>query len=518
VDVVSDRQVASDRHRIPIVIVAGFIPPTILVVATSLGVSVNVLVMAGLCIAVFAVICLRMIWLIGRISRQSLELKENDANLRYLAYHDELTGLANRALLHDRVEQALASITRSGRLVALCMGDLDGFKTINDTLGHHVGDTVLVKVGALLESIVRPGDTVARLGGDEFAILMVDVENPSAAVEFAGRIVSVLHDAVEFEGNQAGISISVGVAFADSTTPVEQVISEADAAMYEAKANGKNRVDVYQSSMRALLFKRLELTSGFRGSLERSEFFLSFQPIFSLGDRRLRGFEALVRWHHPTIGLVAPLDFIPIAEETGFIVPLGRWILLAACEQLAAWTALSNEPLTVAVNLSRRQLASPLLVDNIRTALALTAVHPLQLVLEVTESVLMENPEQAASALTELRALGIRIAVDDFGTGFSSLSYLQRFPVDVLKIDKSFVDPLNESEPASSALVTSIIGLAHSLSLEVVAEGIEREDQFERLIELGCDYGQGYLMARPLDREKSEALVESYQAVPLSLE
>ena len=517
-DVVSDRQVASDRHRIPIVIVAGFIPPTILVVATSLGVSVNVLVMAGLCIAVFAVICLRMIWLIGRISRQSLELKENDANLRYMAFHDELTGLANRELLHDRVEQALASITRSGRLIALCMGDLDGFKTINDTLGHHVGDTMLVKVGALLESIVRPGDTVARLGGDEFAILMVDVENPTAAVEFAGRIVSVLHDAVEFEGNQAGISISVGVAFADSATPVEQVISEADAAMYEAKANGKNRVDVFQSSMRARLFKRLELTSGFRGSLERSEFFLSFQPIFSLGDRRLRGFEALVRWHHPTIGLVAPLDFIPIAEETGFIVPLGRWILLAACEQLAAWTALSNEPLTVAVNLSRRQLASPLLVDNIRTALALTAVHPLQLVLEVTESVLMENPEQAASALTELRALGIRIAVDDFGTGFSSLSYLQRFPVDVLKIDKSFVDPLNESEPASSALVTSIIGLAHSLSLEVVAEGIEREDQFERLIELGCDYGQGYLMARPLDREKSEALVESYQAVPLSLE
>jgi diguanylate cyclase (GGDEF)-like protein len=510
-DVVSNRQVASDRHRMPIVIVAGFIPPTILVVATSLGVSVNVLVLAGLCIAVFAVICLRMIWLIGRISRQSLELKENDANLRYMAYHDELTGLANRGLLHDRVEQALASITRSGRLVALCMGDLDGFKTINDTLGHHVGDTVLVKVGALLESIVRPGDTVARLGGDEFAILMVDVENPSAAVEFAGRIVSVLHDAVEFEGNQAGISISVGVAFADSTTPVEQVISEADAAMYEAKANGKNRVDVYQSSMRALLFKRLELTSGFRGSLERSEFFLNFQPIFSLGDRRLRGFEALVRWQHPTIGLVAPLDFIPIAEETGFIVPLGRWILLAACEQLAAWTALSNEPLTVAVNLSRRQLASPLLVDNIHTALALTGVHPQQLVLEVTESVLMENPEQAASALTELRALGIRIAVDDFGTGFSSLSYLQRFPVDVLKIDKSFVDPLNESEPASSALVTSIIGLAHSLSLEVVAEGIEREDQFERLIELGCDYGQGYLMARPLDREKSEAFVESYQ-------
>jgi diguanylate cyclase (GGDEF)-like protein len=510
-DVFSNHQVASDRHRMPIVIVAGFIPPTILVVATFLGVSVNVLVMAGLCIAVFAVICLRMIWLIGRISRQSLELKKNDANLRYMAFHDELTGLANRGLLHDRVEQALASITRSGRPVALCLGDLDGFKTINDTLGHHVGDTVLVKVGALLESIVRPGDTVARLGGDEFAILMVDVENRTAGVEFAGRIVSALHDATEFEGNQAGISISVGVAFADSTTPVEQLISEADAAMYEAKANGKNHVEVFESSMRARLFKRLKYTSGFRGSLGRSEFFLNFQPIFSLVDRHLRGFEALVRWQHPTIGLVAPLDFIPVAEETGFIVPLGRWILFEACEQMAAWTALTDEPLTVAVNVSRRQLISPLIVDDVRTALDVTGVKPQQLILEITESVLMQNPEHVISALTAFRALGVRVSVDDFGTGYSSLNHLQQFPADVLKIDKSFVDQLNVSEPGGSALVTSIIGLAHSFSLEVVAEGIEREDQFERLVELGCDYGQGYLMARPLDREKSEALVESYQ-------
>jgi diguanylate cyclase (GGDEF)-like protein len=514
-DVASDRPETSDRHRIPIVILAGFIPPTILVVTASLGVSVNVLVMASLCVAVFAVICLRMIWLIGRISRQSLEMKENEADLRHMAFHDELTGLANRALLYDRVEQALASMTRSGRSVALCFGDLDGFKTVNDTLGHHIGDTVLVKAGVLLESIVRPGDTVARLGGDEFAVLMVELEDPATAVEFAGRIVSVLHEAVEFEGNQAGISISVGVAFADSTTPVEQVISEADAAMYEAKASGKDRVEVFQSSMRTRLLERLELTSGFRGSLERSEFFLEFQPIFSLGDRRLRGFEALVRWQHPTRGLVAPLDFIPIAEETGFIVPLGRWVLVEACEQLAAWSALPAAHLTLAVNLSRRQLVSPHLVDDVRSALALSGIEPQQLILEVTESGLVEHPEQATSALTELRALGIRIAVDDFGTGYSSLSHLQRFPVDVLKIDKSFIDPLNEAEPASSALVTSIIGLAHSLSLEVVAEGIEREGQFERLIELDCDYGQGYLMGRPLDPQKSKALIEAYQGTAL---
>jgi len=501
-------KVASNRHRMPAVIVAGFIPPAILVLTTSLGLAANVPVMAGLCVAVFAVICLRMIWLISRITDQSLELKENEANLRHMAFHDELTGLPNRLLLRDLVKQALASTTRSGRGVALCFGDLDGFKTINDTLGYRVGDTVLAKVGTLLESIVRPGDTVARIGGDEFAVLVVGVTDQDAVMRLANRIVSVLHEAVEFEGEQAGISISVGVAFADSTTSAEQLISEADAAMHEAKSNRKNHVEVFESSMRARLFTRLEYTSRFRGSLDRSEFFLNFQPIFSIGDRHLRGFEALIRWQHPTFGVVAPLDFIPVAEETGFIIPLGRWILFEACRQMAVWTALTDEPLTVAVNVSRRQLTSPHLVDDVRTALAVTGVRPQQLILEVTESVLMEDPEQVNSALTALRALGIRISVDDFGTGYSSLNHLQEFPADVLKIDKSFVDKLNVSEPGASAVVASIIGLAHRLDLEVVAEGIEREDQFDRLSELSCDYGQGYLMARPLDAETSQGLVE----------
>ncbi len=263
--------------------------------------------------------------------------------------------------------------------------------------------------------------------------------------------------------------------------------------------------------MRSRLIERLELTNGFRGSLERSEFFLDFQPIFSLGDRRLRGFEALVRWQHPTRGLVAPLRFIPVAEETGFIVPLGRWVLVEACEHLAAWSRLTRAPLTLAVNLSRRQLVSHHLADDVRSAIAITGIGPGQLVLEVTESVLMDDPERASAALSELRSLGIRIAVDDFGTGYSSLSYLQRFPVDVLKIDKSFVDQLNRSEPGSSALVTTIIGLARSLQLSVVAEGIEREDQLDQLVELGCEFGQGFLMARPLDGQRAEALIEAYE-------
>ncbi len=401
------------RHRVPAVAFAGFVPPSTLLVASALGGSVNVPVMAGICIAVFALIYLRMMWLIGTITGQTNEIEIHaralesslrqrealESDLRHLAFHDELTGLANRALLHDRVEQALASAQRTGRTVALCFGDLDGFKTVNDTLGHHVGDSVLVRASRLLTSIVRPGDTVARLGGDEFAVLMVDVGLPDAAVDFAHRIVSVLRDAPDFEGNQIGLSISVGVAYGEPGKTTEQLLSEADSAMYEAKETGKNRVEVFRTSMRSRMLERLDLTNGFRWALGRSEFFLEYQPIVSLVDRQLQGFEALVRWNHPHLGQVEPLRFIPIAEETGFIVPLGRWVLVEACEQLAAWGEQSGEALTLSVNLSRRQLVSPQLTDEVRTALALSGIDPRQLMLEVTESVLMEDPARATQAL-----------------------------------------------------------------------------------------------------------------------
>jgi diguanylate cyclase (GGDEF)-like protein len=507
-DTTAARPEPASRRRLPIVMFAGFIPPTILIVTAVLGLSVNILVMACLCFAVLAVICFRMHWLIDRISRQALAMNENEAHLRYLAFHDELTGLANRALLYDRIEHSLASTARSGRAVALCFGDLDGFKAVNDTLGHHVGDEVLTRVGALIESLVRPGDTVARLGGDEFAVLVADADSPGIALEVANRIVSTLERRAEIEGHLTGLSMSMGVSFADSTTPADRLVSEADAAMYEAKSNGRNRVEIFQPSMRTRLTDRLAITGGFRGSLERSEYFLEYQPIYSLADdRRLLGFEALVRWRHPTIGLVAPLDFIGIAEETGFIVPLGRWVLIGACEQLATWSRLTEVPMGMSVNLSRRQLVVPNFIDDVRAALALSGIDPRQLVLEVTEGVLMENPERAGAALSALQELGVRIAVDDFGTGYSSLSHLQQFPVDVLKIDRSFVTPLTRGRPQGAALVTSIIGLANSLGLDVVAEGIEEVDQLEALVEMGCAFGQGYLMSRPLGADQASELI-----------
>jgi EAL domain-containing protein (putative c-di-GMP-specific phosphodiesterase class I) len=268
--------------------------------------------------------------------------------------------------------------------------------------------------------------------------------------------------------------------------------------------------------MRSRMLERLDLTNGFRWALGRSEFFLEYQPIVSLVDRQLQGFEALVRWNHPHLGQVEPLRFIPIAEETGFIVPLGRWVLVEACEQLAAWGEQSGEALTLSVNLSRRQLVSPQLTDEVRTALALSGIDPRQLMLEVTESVLMEDPARATQALFELRSLGIRIAVDDFGTGYSSLSHLQRFPVDVLKIDKSFIDPLARRDEESLALVTAIMGLARTLGLDVIAEGIEHQSQLRHLVELGCLRGQGFLMARPLNQTAAVAFVsESAGAVSI---
>lgn len=501
------------KVRMPIVALTGFIPPALLLVASLFDVHVDIPVLATLSVIVLALVLLRVTGLIRRLSIQAvqletqyLELKRShderdmlEHDLRHQAFHDRLTGLANRALLHDRLSHALASTARTGRAVALLVGDLDGFKTLNDTQGHEAGDAALVKVAEILANAVRPSDTVARPGGDEFAILMDEIDDPRAIIDMAQRVVRAIKQAAESDQSMTGISMSAGIAVGDSSITMDQLIAEADAAMYLAKANGKNRVQIFQPSMRAKLMERAELSNSFFGALERAEFFLDFQPIFSLSTGELSTFEALVRWNHPRFGLLSPTTFLPVAEETGFIVPLGRWIMRSAIEHLAVWDSITDTPLKLAVNLSKRQLNTPGLVDDVRSAIAIAGARSDRLVVEVNESVLMSHTEQTDVALSALRNEQVQVAVDNFGTGYSALRYLEHSPVDLIKIDKSFVDTLSSGGKDRTALVGTMIGLAHSLDLSLVAEGIEEQEQLTRLVELGCEEGQGYLMQRPFD-------------------
>ncbi|MCU4182764.1 EAL domain-containing protein [Acidiferrimicrobium sp. IK] len=505
-------------RRLPVIALAGFVAPVILLVSGVRSSQSDVAVMAVLAMALFALVVQRMRWMLGRITRQTASLRRSlsdrddlEAELRHQALHDGLTGLANRTLLQDRVEHALAGAVRTRSTVAVCFCDLDGFKTVNDSLGHLAGDQLLVAAGKRLASVVRPGDTAARLGGDEFAVLMEGITDPSAATAVAERIVSVLRQPVDLNGRQISLSVSVGVAVADVGSTAEQLLSEADSAMYEAKASGRNRFTVFEEAMHSRILERLELTNAFAGALQRGEFYLDYQPQFSLQDRKLEGFEALLRWRHPALGLVAPDRFIHLAEETGHIVPIGRWVIEQACRQGAAWSA-DGSTLTMSVNLSGRQLTDANLVDDLRTALSMSGLPPSQLVLEITESVLMVDGEESLRVLADLKATGVRLAIDDFGTGYSSLNYLRQFPFDLLKIDKSFVDPLVDPGGEGTAFIATIVSLAHSLGLATVAEGLEYADQQERLISLGCDSAQGFLLARPLDVAAAGRLASDYLA------
>jgi diguanylate cyclase (GGDEF)-like protein/PAS domain S-box-containing protein len=451
-------------------------------------------------------------------TRDVSERKAFEEQLQHQAFHDAVTGLANRALFKDRVEHMIERQSRDNLPVSILFMDLDDFKTINDSLGHAAGDRLLGEVGDRLKNSLRQADTAARLGGDEFAILLEDGGDGVDAAEVAARILASLEGPFHLEGKEVFVRASIGIATADARTGgpegAEELLRNADVAMYMAKEAGKGRYQVFEPAMHDTALQRLELKADLQRAVDNEEFVLHYQPVIELSTGRIEGLEALVRWQHPHRGLVAPLDFIPLAEETGLIVPIGRWVLNEACTQARRLQERyeTEPPLHMAVNLSARQLQRPEIVGEIAEILLETELDPHSLVLEITESVMMQDMDLSIQRLAELKELGVRLAVDDFGTGYSSLNYIRRFPVDILKVDKSFVDGVNEGGE-ESALTAAIIELAGILRLRPVAEGIERADQLEKLLALECDLGQGFYFAKPLPLDAVDDLLTTRQAL-----
>ena len=421
--------------------------------------------------------------------------------LTKLALTDPLTGLANRGLLLDRLQQALLKQKRVESLVAVLFIDLDRFKAVNDTLGHAAGDQLLLRIAARFKALLRPTDTIARHGGDEFVVVCEDLASADTAIEVAGRLLGAVAEPIVIDGHEIKTSASIGIAVAEASnteaTP-DSLLRDADTAMYEAKEVGRNRYALFHPGIRARNLAKLQRAEELGLALERDELRVFFQPVVDLDDESVAEVEALVRWEHPTLGLLGPGEFIRVAEETGLIVPMGEWVLREACRELArGYGIFAGQGVRLSVNLSARQLSEPGLVDIVRAALDDHGVPPHRLCLEITESVLIDDIEQATDVLLALKRLGVRLAIDDFGTGYSSLSYLGRYPVDVLKIDRSFVSGLG-ADPAATVIVSAAINLAHALGLSVVAEGVETEDALITLRALRCDRAQGFYWSRPL--------------------
>ena len=425
------------------------------------------------------------------------ERKRMEEELVRRAFQDDLTGLANRALFHDRLRHALKRRSRNRTFVAVLLLDLDGFKRVNDSLGHAAGDQLLRSVGQRITVAVRAGETVARLGGDEFAIVIESVQDEEEVHQLADRLLRVISRPVTVAEREVVVNVSIGIALATPGEVGDAVLRNADVAMYAAKNAGKQCARLFDPSMLARAQSWLELEQDLRRAVVNHEFELHFQPLMNLQTGGLRGFEALLRWRHPRRGLVWPSEFLAVAEETGVIVPIGRWAMREACCYAAGWAERDGATPSISVNLAPRQLEHEHLLDDVKAALEQSGLDPKLLVLEITESQMMRAPDTAHATLQALRALGVRIAIDDFGTGYSSLSQLQFFPVDELKIDRTFVARMDEGEREAS-FVRTMITLAHSLGVDVVAEGIERSAQQQVLTQLGCNAGQGFLFSHPL--------------------
>jgi diguanylate cyclase (GGDEF)-like protein len=425
-------------------------------------------------------------------------------------FRDPLTGLANRALFYDRVEHALARSQRHQQPIVVLFLDLDEFKTINDSLGHGAGDQLLVAVAERLRTCLRDADTAARLGGDEFAILLEEIEEAGPAL-VAQRVLDTLQAPFVLSGREVFVNASIGIAVGSVQQDANELLRDADAAMYVAKTNGKGRFETFAPAMHDAVMERLTLQVELQRAVEQQEFTIQYQPIVELDSGRITGVEALVRWQHPVRGEMPPVQFIPLAEQTGLIVPIGRWVLQQACQQARRWHIQhpTTPPLGVSVNLSARQLQQPGLVSDVAAALAGSGLDPASLTLEITESVQVHDTEATITVLSNLKTLGVRLAIDDFGTGYSSLSYLQRFPVDILKIDKSFIDGVANGAEAST-VARAITKLGHSLGLETVAEGIEEPEQRTAIAAMGCHQGQGYHFARPLDADAITQLLDDH--------
>lgn len=438
--------------------------------------------------------------------------KKMERQLLHDALHDALTGLPNRALFMDRLEQELKRTkTQPNYLFAVLFLDLDRFKVVNDSMGHLVGDKLLVEIARRLENCVRPTDTVARLGGDEFTILLENISDVEIATKVAEKIYQSLTIPFSLENYELFTTASIGIALSSQGyDKPEDILRDADLTMYSAKERGKARYEVFDRSMHTRAIERLHLENDLRRGIEKEEFAVYYQPITSLSTGRISGFEALARWHHPERSFISPGEFIPIAEETGLIIPLGNWLLEEACRQLRTWQIQYPEhpPIKISVNLSGKQLREANLIEQIDRILAKTQLSPLSLKLEITESILMENLEAVTQTLLKLRARKIQLSIDDFGTGYSSLSYLHRFPVDTLKIDRSFVNEIRSGKE-NSAIVKAIVTLAHMLNMDVIAEGIETTAQLDQLKLLKCEHGQGYFFSKPLSREEAEKLIAS---------
>ncbi len=436
------------------------------------------------------------------------ERKETEQKIRALAYYDALTGLPNRRLFQDRLQLALPQMRRNRQQLAVLFIDLDLFKRINDTLGHDVGDQVLVEMAERLKACVRESDTVSRMGGDEFTILQPDVKDPSNALQLASRIVASLREPFVSGGRELYVTSSVGIAIfpEDGETP-EELTKNADTAMYRAKELGRNNYQLYTGAMNAESIGRLNMENHLRHAIEREELDLNYQVKVDLVSHQTTGVEALLRWNNAELGLVSPADFVPVAEANGMILPIGEWVLRRACAQARAWLDRGLPEIHVAVNVSSRQLYQDDLVETVIRILDETGFEARRLEIELTESMLMENIAEVEPKLHRLRDLGLRIGIDDFGTGYSSLAYLKRLPIDTLKIDVSFIRDIPE-DADDAEIVAAIIAMAHRLDLQVVAEGVEKEEQVRFLRTLGCDQIQGYLVGRPLSADNIVSLLD----------